>query len=104
LFAFPLLGIALAILTVWTRKDPTPGDVADRADRILSGIYGGYEVDAYEHLNPKNAILKELWEKTLSIHPLPEEWAALDEAKKGELRKVIREIRQLPAATDDQSR
>ena len=69
--AFPLLGVALVFLEAMTRKDPIPADVADRADRILSGTYGGYEVDDYEHLNPKSPKLRNLWEATLCIHRLP---------------------------------
>ena len=97
LFLFPLLGSALVALDVWTRKDPIPADVADRADRILSGIYGGHEVDDYEHLNPKSPKLRDLWEATLYIHRLPEEWVGLDEEKKSELRERIRKIRELPS-------
>ncbi|HET8825716.1 MAG TPA: hypothetical protein VFM77_11350 [Terriglobales bacterium] len=98
LFVFPLLGVVLVVLEVITRKDPIPADAADRADRILSGIYGKYEVDDCEHLNPKNPKLKELWEATLSVHRLPEEWVALDEVKKSELRELIRKVRELPSS------
>lgn len=92
----PLSGGALIVLDARTRKDPIPSDVADRADRILAGTYGEYEVDDYEHLSPKSSKLKELWEATLSVHRLPEEWEALDEAKRNELRELIRKIRELP--------
>ena len=95
LFAFPLLGVALVVLEVMTRKESIPSDVADRADRILSWTYGGYEVDDYEHLNPKSPKLRNLWEATLCIHRLPEEWVGLDEEKKSELRELIRKIREL---------
>ncbi len=96
LFLFPLLGVALVALDVWTRNDPKPAEVADSADRILAGTYGAHEVDSYEHLNPKSPNLRELWEATLSVHRLPEEWVGLDEAKRSELRELIRKIRKLP--------
>jgi hypothetical protein len=98
LFGFPLLGVALVVLEVITSKDPIPAGVADCADRILSGTYGRHEVDGYEHLNPKSPKLRDLWEATLRVHRLPEEWAGLDEATKSELRELIRRIRELPSS------
>lgn len=95
LFAFVLVGIALVLLDILTKKPLTPQEVADRAERILNGSYGGYDVDDYEHLNPKNPQVRELWHTTLSVGGLPEEWVRLDEAKKNEVRELIRSLRQL---------
>lgn len=95
LFAFLFLGIALVIVGIVTRKQPTPTEAADRAARLLDGSFGGYDVDNYEHLNPKDEQLNDLWQKMMGIGGLPEEWVKLDEAARKNLRKVIEEIRQL---------
>jgi len=54
LFAFVLVGIALIVLNVLTAKGPTPQELADRVERLLSGSSQGYDVDDYERLNPKD--------------------------------------------------
>ena len=95
LFAFLLIGIALVVVGVVTRKQPTPTEVADRAERLLDGGCGGWDVDDYEHLNPKSEQLKDLWRRTMSIGGLPEEWPGLDDETKSRIRDVIAEIRQL---------
>jgi hypothetical protein len=69
LFAFVLVGIALILFNILTAKAPTPEELADRAERLLSGSYGGYDVDDYEHLKPKNPRLRELWRKSMVIGP-----------------------------------
>ncbi|HEY3971466.1 MAG TPA: hypothetical protein VGM18_00595 [Candidatus Sulfotelmatobacter sp.] len=97
LFFFPLLGIALIVFGIVTRKQPTPAEVADRAERLLDGSFGGWDVDNYEHLNPKNEQLKDLWRSTMSIGGFPEEWPRLEEDTKGRIREVIAEMRSLPA-------
>jgi hypothetical protein len=43
LFAFVLVGIALILLNILTAKDPTPQELADRAERLLSGSYSRYD-------------------------------------------------------------
>jgi hypothetical protein len=49
-----LVGIALILFNILTAKAPTPQELADRAECLLGGHYGGYDVDDYEHLNPKD--------------------------------------------------
>jgi len=99
LFAFVLVGIALILLNILTTKALTPQEVADRAERLLSGSFGGYEVDDYEHLNPKDPQVRELWHRSMAVGGLPEEWVRLDEAKKNEVREIIRNLRQLGVIT-----
>ena len=93
LFAIPLVGIALLIFNILTKSDPLPNEVADRAERILSGSDGAWDGDDYEHLNPKRPELREAWESTLRIHCSPEEWGRLDEGKKSQLSELIRKMR-----------
>jgi len=95
LFGLVLIGVALLVFIVLTRKDPTPQEVADRADRLLSGTGG--DVDDYEHLNPKDPVLKNLWRSTMEVGGLPEEWVRLDAAKQNEMREIIRKLRQITA-------
>jgi hypothetical protein len=97
LFAFPLLGIALIVINVVTHKQLTPIQVAERAENLLNGTFGGWDVDNYEHLNPKNEQLKDLWIRTMSIGGLPETWVGLDDGAKGRMREVIAEMKRLPA-------
>src|SRR5256885_7676923 len=66
LFAFVLVGIALIVLNVLTAKGPTPQELADRAECLLSGSSQGYDVDEYEHLNPKDPHLRELWHRSMA--------------------------------------
>lgn len=95
LFAFVVVGIALILLNILTAKPPTPQEVAERAERLLSGDYGGYNVDDYEHLNPRDPQLRELWQRSMAVGGLPEEWVRLNEAKRNEVREIIRDLRQL---------
>jgi hypothetical protein len=98
LFAFPLLGIALIVFGIVTHKQPTPSEVADRAEHLLNGTYCGWDVDDYEHLHPKREQLKDLWKRTMWIGGMPEEWTRLDEETKNKIREVIDEIRRLESA------
>jgi hypothetical protein len=95
LFAFLLLGIALVVLGAVTRKQPTPTEVAESAEHLLDGISDGWAVDDYEHLNPKNEQLRDLWRRTMGLGGLPEEWAMLDDETKSRIREVIAEIKRL---------
>jgi hypothetical protein len=98
LFAFLLLGIVIVVVEVITRKQPTPTEVADRAEHLLDGSDGGYgswAVDDYEHLNPKSEPLKDLWRRTMSIGGLPEEWTRSDDETRARMLEVIAEIRRL---------
>jgi hypothetical protein len=95
LFAYLLLGIVLVVVAVVIRKQPTPTEVADRAERLLNGTCGPWDVDDYEHLNPKGEQLKELWRRTMRIGGLPEKWAGLDDETKSRICEVIAEIKRL---------
>lgn len=95
LFSFFLIGIAVVILNVLFRKKPLPSEVADHAQRLLDGVGGRWDVDDYEHLNPREPHLREFWRKTMEIGGLPEEWVGLDEMKKKELQDAIHNMRAL---------
>jgi len=95
LFWFVLVGIAIVALDVMTSKDPLPQEVAEFAERLLNGNSNGWDVDNYEHLNPKDQRLRDLWLSTMSIGGLPEEWVSLNEEKKSELREVIQKLIEL---------
>ena len=95
LFAFVLLGISIILINGLTAKDPTPQEVADRAEHLLNGTFGGYDVDDYEHLNPKNRQVRELWSRSMVVGGLPEVWARLDEERKSEVEDIIWRLRQL---------
>jgi hypothetical protein len=95
LFGFFLIGVAVVILNVLFRKQPLPDSVADHAQRLLDGTGGTWDVDDYEHLNPREPRLRELWRKTMEIGGLPEEWPALEGCKRNELQRVIHAIRVL---------
>ena len=95
LFAFVLVGIAIIVLNGLLAKDPNPVDIADHAERLLNGTAQGWDVDHYEHLNPRSSALKELWQRSLDVGGLPEEWLRLDELRKAQLRQVIAELRKL---------
>lgn len=93
LFGFFLVGVAVLILDVLFRKALLPVAVADHAQRLLDGTGG--DVDDYEHLNPREPQLSELWRKTLEIGGLPEEWPGLEGSRRNELHDIIQAIRGL---------
>jgi hypothetical protein len=96
LFAFVLVGIAVFVINYLVARDPTPLEVADRAERLLEGWHtAGWDVDDYEHLNPHEPRLRELWSRTMYIGGMPEDWLRLDEPQKCELRNIISQIRAL---------
>lgn len=95
LFTFALIGVAVLVLNHVLRKDPSSRDVADQAQALLDGTSGTWDVDDYEHLNPREPQLRELWRRTLSVGGLPEDWPQLDDQKTNELRYLIRAIREL---------
>jgi hypothetical protein len=95
LFALPLVGIGILVLQFFRRKDPTPQEIADHAERLLSGQTARWEVDDYEHLNPKDPALNDLWRSTMAIGGLPEMWTALDEEKQTGIRKILSKLRQM---------
>jgi hypothetical protein len=95
LFAFALIGLALVIFQIFTAKEPTPQEIAERAERILSGTYGAWDVDDYEHLNPKTPAVHDLWRSTMSVGGLPEEWVRLDTTQQSEIREIIGRLREM---------
>jgi hypothetical protein len=60
LFWFVLLGIAIVVFDAMTSKDHPPQEVADFAERLLDGNSWGWDVDDYEHLNPRDPRLNDL--------------------------------------------
>ncbi len=101
LFAMPVAGILLIIVGIFTRKGPSPTEIADRAQRLLDGNSSGWDVDDYEHANPKDPHLKELWLKTMEVGSLPETWVNREQEEKNILRKIIAEIRQMRIDTPE---
>ena len=95
LFALVVLGIALAVLSTRFVKGPTPQAVADDIERLLSGNFGGWDVDDYENLNLRDPDVRELWRRSLEVGGLPEKWVRLDEKKKDGLQDIVRSLRQL---------
>jgi hypothetical protein len=95
LFALPLVGVILLLFAILTRQGPTPLELADRAERLLDGDAQGWDVDDYEHANPKDPTLKELWRRTMAVGGLPEQWPTLDSENKNAMREVIRQMRQM---------
>jgi len=95
LFAFVLIGILIVVLDLLRSKKFTPREVADFAERILRGHSQGWDIDDYEHLNPRDPHVKDLWRSTMTVGGLPEEWVRLDEAKKRELLEIIQRLRTL---------
>jgi hypothetical protein len=95
LFAFVLVGLVLLVLAVLNQEDPTPPEIANLADSILRGTSAGWDIDNYEHLNPKDHEVRELWAKTMELCGAPEEWPKLDNESKDKLRGLIHSIRKL---------
>lgn len=99
LFAFLVLGVLIVALTKRFAKPPSAGEVADFAERILNGAHHGLDVDRYEHLNPRDQRVADLWRGTMDVGGLPEEWASAPENKKAALREIIEELRNLGTPT-----
>jgi hypothetical protein len=97
LFAVALIGAAIWVMHARLSKGPMPTDVADHAERLLDGKGVAWDVDDYEHLNPREPELRELWHKTMQIGGLPEEWPRLDDARKDQLRDIICAVRRVAA-------
>jgi hypothetical protein len=98
LFALVLIGVAIIVLQVRFAKDPTPEAFADEIQRLLTGNYGGWDVDNFEHRGIRDPQLKDFWHRAMRIGSLPEDWMRLDEKQKDQLRGVIRELRELGEA------
>jgi hypothetical protein len=96
LFGFVLVGIAILALSGLFEKDnPAPQALADEIERFLTGNCGGWDVDDFEHHHIRDPQLRELWSRSMKVGGLPEEWVGLDEERKNQMRKVIRDLREL---------
>lgn len=95
LFGFAVIGVAILVVSFMTSKERSPQEVGELGERLLNGNASGLDVDDYEHLNPKDPRLRELWQSTMSIGGLPEEWVGLHQEKKSELREIIERIKAL---------
>jgi hypothetical protein len=94
LFGFALIGVAILVVSFMTSKELSPQEVGEFAQPLLDGRVAGLDVDDYEHLNLKDPILRELWQSTMSIGGLPEEWVELNQDRKNELREIIRKMKE----------
>jgi hypothetical protein len=96
LFGFVLVGIAiLALSGLFAKDNPAPQALADEIERLLTGNCGGWDVDDFEHHHIRDPQLRELWSRSMKVGGLPEEWVGLDEERKNQMRKVIRDLREL---------
>jgi hypothetical protein len=103
LFALMLIGVGIVVFNALTSKSPTPQELADVAERILSGNCYEWDVDDYMHTNPRDPKLKDLWHRTMAIGGLPEEWVRLDESRKHELEVVIQQLRALDITAENRT-
>jgi hypothetical protein len=95
LFAFALIGVVGPILSSLFAKDPTPQALADDIEHLLTGRFGGWDVEDFEHKRIRDPQLRELWGRSMKIGGLPEEWVRLNEERKSQLREIIRKLREL---------
>lgn len=103
LFAFVLVGIGVLVLNRRLTKDPTPQALADEIERLLTGRYGAWDVDNFEHRGIRDPQLRELWQRSMQVGGLPEEWVRLNKEQSDQLREVIRELRELGEARETSS-
>jgi hypothetical protein len=82
------------MLRIFKRTQTTPQEIADQAQRTLSGECRKWDVDSYENRSLKDPTLNDLHSRTLSFG-LPETWVKLDDVEKKKLRGIIEEMRQL---------
>ena len=82
------------MLRIFKRTQTTPQELADQAQRTLSGECRKWDVDSYENRSLKDPTLNDLHSRTLSFG-LPETWVKLDDVEKKKLRGIIEEMRQL---------
>ena len=94
LFAFVLTGVAVLLLNRRFAKDPTPQQLADEIERLLTGNCAGWDVDDFEMRNIRDPQVRELWAQSLSVD-LPERWVRASEDEKNKLRDIIRRLREL---------
>jgi hypothetical protein len=95
LFGMALIGPAILWMNHRLAKDPTPQALADEVERLLTGNYGGWDVDDFQMRSIRDPVLRDLYRRTFSIGARPEEWVGLDEERKDQLRKIIAELRSL---------
>jgi hypothetical protein len=98
LFAFVLIGVAVIILNCLLAKDPTPQALADAIDRLLTGSFGGYDVDNFENQRIRDPQLRKLWRESMDVGGGAENWVRLNEEQKGQMREIIRRLRELGGA------
>ena len=103
MFAFVLLPILILLLASRFSKDLSADEVADRAEHLLNGTFGSWDVDDYEHLGVRDSKIRELWRKTLEIGGMPEEWTRIEEDKKSAIQSIIAELR-AKSSIDNQKR
>ena len=82
------------MLKIFKKEPFSSQDLADQAQRILSGQCEKWDVDDYESCDPKNPKLRDLRAQTLSCG-LPEEWIELDDAQKTRLQAIIEQMREV---------
>jgi hypothetical protein len=80
------------MLRVFRNKQRAPQELADQAERILSGQCLEWDVEDFENTNPEDPRLKDLHIRALKFGS-PEDWWKLDCAVQSALREVIEEIR-----------
>jgi hypothetical protein len=96
LFAFLLLGVAILVLMGRFAPDPTPLEIANQIERLLSGNGRDWDVDDFENLSPRDPQLKELWLKAMYISKLPpEKWPQMGSAEKYQMQEIIRDLKAL---------
>jgi len=98
LFAFVLIGVAVIILNGLFAKGPTPQALADDIDRLLTGSFGGYDVDNFENQRIRDPQLRKLWRESMDVGGRPENWVGLNDEQKGQMREIIRRLRELGGA------
>ncbi len=76
-------------------KDPTADEIGGRAEKILNGEFGGWDVDNYESMNPRDLPVRGFWIETMKVGGVPEKWVQLDEEKKSELRNILKNLREI---------
>ena len=54
LFFVPVILLGSLLIAGRLRKDPKPSEVADFAEKLLNGNGYGWDVDDYEHINPRD--------------------------------------------------
>jgi hypothetical protein len=101
LFFLGLVGVTILVLTFRGHKDPTPDEVADYIERLLTGNSRTWDVDDFEGLGIREPRLRELWQQAFSVSQLPESWAQLDDLEKDKLREIISRLQGMNKSDPD---